>query len=93
MWWPRSSVLSGGYTRLAFPSRLMRDGLSALDALDLNLSQGNLLLLTPAIFPPSLPIGGVAAIAAWWGNWHIVSGLGIVFWWRREEAEPVPVAA
>ncbi len=41
------------------------------------------LLLNPALFPPELPLGGMAAIAAWWGIWHIVSGLGVAFYWRR----------
>jgi BASS family bile acid:Na+ symporter len=28
-------------------------------------------------------IGGVAVIAAWWGVWHIVSGLPLALIWRR----------
>lgn len=51
------------------------------------------LLLTPSIFPPELPLGGMAAIAAWWGIWHIVSGLGVAVWWRRRAVDPVPVPA
>lgn len=27
-------------------------------------------------------IGGMALVAGWWGVWHIVSGLGLSFFWR-----------
>lgn len=35
-------------------------------------------------------LGGMAIIAAWWGVWHLVSGLAIATWWSRR---PVPVPA
>ncbi|MCK5857545.1 MAG: bile acid:sodium symporter family protein [Bacteroidales bacterium] len=35
------------------------------------------LLFNDKIFDPDLPIGGMLFIAAWWGIWHIVSGLGL----------------
>jgi bile acid:Na+ symporter, BASS family len=28
-------------------------------------------------------LGGMAIIAAWWGIWHVVSGLAIAFYWSR----------
>lgn len=28
-------------------------------------------------------LGGMAIVAAWWGVWHIVSGLTLAFWWSR----------
>ena len=28
-------------------------------------------------------LGGMAVIAAWWGVWHLVSGLAISTWWAR----------
>ena len=28
-------------------------------------------------------LGGMAIIAAWWGIWHIISGLGLSFYWSR----------
>ena len=28
-------------------------------------------------------LGGMAVVAAWWGIWHIVSGLVLATWWRR----------
>jgi BASS family bile acid:Na+ symporter len=33
-------------------------------------------------------LGGMAIIAAWWGVWHLISGLTISTWWSRR---PVPV--
>jgi len=38
------------------------------------------------IFNPNLfnGLGGMAFIAAWWGIWHIVSGLTLGFWWARK---------
>ncbi|NVK27054.1 MAG: bile acid:sodium symporter family protein [Flavobacteriia bacterium] len=47
-----------------------------------NSGLGLVLLLNPAIFPVELPIGGMAAITAWWGIWHMVSGLSISSYWR-----------
>mgnify|MGYP002351160214 CR=1 FL=1 len=29
-------------------------------------------------------LGGMAIIAAWWGIWHIISGLGIAWFWSRK---------
>jgi len=37
-------------------------------------------------------LGGMAIVAAWWGIWHIVSGLVLATWWRRRTA-PVPATA
>jgi BASS family bile acid:Na+ symporter len=39
-------------------------------------------------------LGGMAIVTAWWGIWHIVSGLTIGTWWanRRPPDEPVPQA-
>jgi len=28
-------------------------------------------------------LGGLAIVAAWWGIWHIVSGLVLASWWRQ----------
>lgn len=41
------------------------------------------LLFNEKIFDVSLPIGGMLFIAAWWGIWHILAGLGIASIWRR----------
>lgn len=42
------------------------------------------LLFNPKIFPPEMELGGMAVIAAWWGIWHIISGLGIAWYWSRK---------
>jgi len=42
------------------------------------------LIFNPKIFPPELEIGGMAFIAAWWGIWHIISGLSLAYIWRRK---------
>ncbi len=44
------------------------------------------LIFNPKIFPPELEIGGMAFIAAWWGIWHIVSGLSLAFFWSRKKS-------
>ena len=28
-------------------------------------------------------MGGMAIVAAWWGIWHILSGMALASWWRR----------
>ena len=33
-------------------------------------------------------LGGMAFIAAWWGIWHIISGLAIGYLWSRKEPKP-----
>jgi BASS family bile acid:Na+ symporter len=35
------------------------------------------LMFNPKIFPPELELGGMTIIAAWWGVWHILSGLTV----------------
>ncbi|MCC7058878.1 MAG: bile acid:sodium symporter family protein [Burkholderiaceae bacterium] len=37
-------------------------------------------------------IGGMAIVAAWWGIWHIVSGLALASWWRRRTPVVAPFA-
>jgi len=49
-----------------------------------NSGLGLVLLFNPKIFPPDLAIGGMLFITAWWGIWHIVSGLSISFYWSRK---------
>lgn len=48
-----------------------------------NSGLGLALIFNPKIFPVELEIGGMAFIAAWWGIWHILSGLGISFFWSK----------
>ena len=51
-----------------------------------NSGLGLVLLLNPKIFPAELIIGGMFFVTAWWGIWHIISGLGISFYWSRKPA-------
>ncbi len=39
------------------------------------------LMFNPKIFPPELELGGMTIIAAWWGVWHIISGLALAGLW------------
>ena len=42
------------------------------------------LMFNPKIFPPELELGGMAVIAAWWGIWHILSGLTMASLWSKK---------
>lgn len=58
-----------------------------------NSGLGLILLLNPNIFPDTgawANNGGMLVITAWWGVWHIISGLTLAFAWRlrgRKEAD------
>ncbi len=41
------------------------------------------LIFNPKIFPVDLELGGMAIIAAWWGIWHILSGLVLAGFWTK----------
>lgn len=43
------------------------------------------LMFNPKIFPPEMELGGMTIIAAWWGIWHIISGLTIATLWSRRK--------
>ena len=50
-----------------------------------NSGLGLVLLLNPNIFPDAgawANNGGMLVITAWWGVWHIISGLTLAFLWR-----------
>ena len=50
-----------------------------------NSGLGLVLLLNPHIFPDAgawANNGGMLVITAWWGVWHIISGLTLAFLWR-----------
>ena len=42
------------------------------------------LMFNPKIFPPELELGGMTVVAAWWGVWHIISGLGVSWLWSKK---------
>jgi BASS family bile acid:Na+ symporter len=48
-----------------------------------NSGLGLVLLFNPKIFPPDIAIGGMLFITAWWGIWHIISGLSLSLYWSR----------
>jgi BASS family bile acid:Na+ symporter len=50
-----------------------------------NSGLGLVLLFNPKIFPHEMALGGMLFITAWWGIWHIISGLGIAAYWSRKE--------
>jgi len=43
------------------------------------------LMFNPKIFAPELALGGMTIIAAWWGVWHIISGLSISSLWAKRK--------
>ena len=51
-----------------------------------NSGLGLALLFNPAVFPPDLPLGGMAIVAGWWSIWHIISGTALAFYWQRRNA-------
>lgn len=55
-----------------------------------NSGLGLALLLNPKIFPQDLALGGMLLVTAWWGIWHIISGLSLSFFWKNKPvlAEP-----
>ena len=55
-----------------------------------NSGLGLVLLFNPAIFDPAIwSNGGMVVITAWWGVWHIVSGLTLAYLWKiRGRKEP-----
>ena len=51
-----------------------------------NSGLGLVLLFNPAFFPPGTwhgHYGGMLFVTAWWGVWHIVSGLSMAYYFRR----------
>ena len=52
-----------------------------------NSGLGLILLFNPAIFPPEVwhgHYGGMLFITAWWGIWHIISGLGVAYYFLKK---------
>jgi len=79
------AVLSMGYglaTAFKLPDRDRRS--LTIETGIQNSGLGLVLLFNPKIFPPELAIGGMLFITAWWGIWHIISGMAISFYWSRK---------
>jgi Predicted Na+-dependent transporter len=49
-----------------------------------NSGLGLALLFNPKIFPAGIVTGGMLMVVAWWGVWHIVSGLTVAFGCRMK---------
>jgi BASS family bile acid:Na+ symporter len=77
-------ALAAGYL-LAYGARLPTDDRRTL-ALETGIQNAGLGLIL--IFNFFDGLGGMAVVAAWWGVWHIVSGLALSFYWR---SRPVPL--
>ena len=54
-----------------------------------NSGLGLVLLFNPNIFPPDMAIGGMLLVTAWWGIWHIISGLTISLYWSRRPVKQI----
>ncbi len=52
-----------------------------------NSGLGLVLIFNPKIFPPDLALGGMMFVVAWWGIWHIISGLTVASIWKRKKSE------
>lgn len=74
-----SVALSIGYTMARF-GRLTRPEARAV-SIEVGIQNSGLGLVL--IFAHFDGLGGMAAVAAWWGIWHIVSGLSAGFIWSR----------
>ena len=60
----------------SYTSRMVDTGIQ-------NSGLGLVLLFNPKIFPPEMAIGGMLFVTAWWGIWHIISGLSVSFLFSR----------
>ncbi len=74
------SALAGGYFTGAAFKCPVRDRRSLMIETGIqNSGLGLALLFNPKIFPEGVVTGGMLMVVAWWGIWHIVSGLTIAF--------------
>ncbi len=55
-----------------------------------NSGLGLVLIFNPKLFDG---LGGMAFVAAWWGVWHIVSGMGLAFFWQKKVPKTEPPKA
>ena len=78
------AALAAGY-QLAFWANLPRATRQTL-ALETGIQNSGLGLIL--IFNFFDGLGGMALVAGWWGIWHILSGLGLSFYWR---SRPIPL--
>ena len=75
------SLMMGYYTGKLAGLNLQDRKTIAIETGIQNSGLAMVLLWNPRIFPVDLPVGGMAFIAAWWGVWHIISGLTVAGYW------------
>ncbi len=76
--------LTGGYTA----ARLARLPEADRRAVSIEVGIQNSGLGLVLVFNFFGGLGGMAITAAWWGIWHILSGLALATWWRRHPPTP-----
>ena len=72
-------ALLGGY----FSAKLFKLNEASRRAIAIEVGIQNSALGLVLIFNFFDGLGGMAVVAAWWGVWHIVSGLSLAFFWSR----------
>lgn len=77
------AILLGYWT-----ARSMRSSIYDARAIGIEVGIQNSALGLILIFSFFNGLGGMAIVAAWWGVWHLISGLTVSTWWSRR---PVPV--
>lgn len=77
------ALASGYYLGKLFKRPLMDRKTLAIETGIQNSGLALALIFNPKIFPVDLELGGMAMIAAWWGIWHIISGLILAGFWTK----------
>lgn len=77
------ALLTGYGTGVAFKLPAKDRRTTTIEVGIQNSGLGLALLLNPKIFPSDLAIGGMLLVTAWWGIWHIVSGLALGTYWHK----------
>ena len=75
-----ATALAMGYTAARLAGLVERDRRAV--AIEVGIQNSGLGLLIVFTFFDGL--GGMAIVAAWWGVWHILSGLTVAFYWSRK---------
>jgi len=79
-----AAALGYGAARLArLPERERR-------AVAIEVSIQNTALGLALVFTFFEGLGGMAAVAAWWGLWHLMAGGALAWWFQRRPAAPGP---
>lgn len=79
-----SALLTGYATGTVFKLKDSERRATTIETGIQNSGLGLALLLNPKIFPQDLALGGMLIVTAWWGIWHIISGLTLGFYWKRK---------